>query len=116
MITGVHMIVYNQEAERLRALLGDILESRKVDGGRGWLIFALPPAEIAVHPCEGAGHQEIYLMCDDIAITMRELSAKGVQFEAEPADHGWGIVIAMKLPGGDRLWLYEPKHPTALAG
>jgi hypothetical protein len=116
MITGVHMIIYSKEAERVRALLGDILESRKIDAGRGWLIFALPPAEIAVHPCEGAGRQEMYLMCDDIAVTVRELSAKGVEFEAEPADHGWGIVIAIKMPGGDRLWLYQPKHPTALAG
>jgi len=94
MITGVHMIIYSKEAERVRALVGDILESRRVDAGR----------------------QEMYLMCDDIAVTMRELSAKGVEFEAEPADHGWGIVIAMKMPGGDRLWLYQPKHVTALGG
>jgi hypothetical protein len=110
------MIIYSKEAERVRALVGDILESRRVDAGRGWLIFALPPAEIAVHPCDDAGRQEMYLMCDDIAVTMRELSAKGVEFEAEPADHGWGIVIAMKMPGGDRLWLYQPKHVTALGG
>lgn len=116
MMTGVHMIIYNREVERVRALLKDILESRKVDAGHGWLIFALPPAEIAVHPCDGEGRQEIYLMCDDIAITVRELSAKGVQFEAEPADHAWGITTTVKLPGGDRLWLYQPKHPTALAG
>jgi hypothetical protein len=116
LITGVHMIIYNREAEGVRALLGDIFESRKVDAGHGWLIFALPPAEIAVHPCEGDGRHEMYLMCDDIAITMRELSAKGVEFEAGPSDHGWGITTAMKMPGGDRLWLYQPKHPTALAG
>jgi len=110
------MIIYSREAARVRGFLEDILESRKVDAGHGWLIFALPPAEIAVHPCEGDARQEMYLMCDDIAITMRELSAKGVEFESEPADHGWGIATAMKMPGGDSLWLYQPKHPTALAG
>lgn len=116
MITGVHMIIYNREADRVRTLLGDILKSRKVDAGNGWFIFALPPAEIAVHPCENEGRQEIYLMCDDIAATMRALSAKGVEFDAEPADHGWGITTAIRIPGGERLWLYQPKHPTALAG
>ena len=115
-IIGVHMIVYSAQAARVRAFLGDILESRKVDAGHGWMIFALPPAEIAVHPCEGEGRQEMYLRCDDIAVTVRELSARGVEFEAEPVDHEWGIVIAMKMPDGDRLWLYQPKHPTALAG
>lgn len=116
MITGVHMIVYSKEVERVRALLGEILQSRTVDAGDGWLIFALPPAEVAVHPSEGAGYHEIYFMCDDIGITMKQLAARGIEIDGDPVDHGWGILSSIRLPGGDRLGIYQPKHPTALAG
>ena len=115
MITGVHIILYSSEAQRVRELLRDILETRSVDAGGAWMIFAMPPAEVAVHPHDGPGYHEMYLMCDDLPATIRQLRRKGVEMEGEPTDHGWGIVTSIRLPGGDRLWLYEPKHPTALA-
>jgi len=114
MITGVHAVVYSRQAERLRAFFRDVLEYPFTDAGDGWLIFALPPAEAAMHPCEEGGeHHELYLMCDDVEATVAALTAKGVT--ALPvADRGWGLVTRLTLPGGDRIGLYQPKHPTAL--
>ena len=114
MITGVHMIIYSKEAERVRALVGDILESRRVDAGRGWLIFALPPAELGVHPSEDASGPELYLMCDDVHRTVEELRVRGAVFVRPVADQGFGLVTAIRLPGGGELGLYQPKHPVAL--
>ena len=112
-ITGVHALLYSAEAEAVRAVLADVLGWRHVDGGDGWLIFALPPAELGVHPADRPSH-ELSLMCDDLAATMADLAAKGVEFRGEPHDEGWGLVVTMVLPGGLDLLLYEPRHTTAI--
>jgi predicted enzyme related to lactoylglutathione lyase len=116
MIDGIHAIVYSPDAEKARAFFRDVLAFSSVDAGRGWLIFALPPAELAVHPDEGAGHQELYLMCDDIHATVAELTSKGVAFTRPVTDQGWGLLTRLRIPGGGEMGLYQPKHPTAIPG
>jgi predicted enzyme related to lactoylglutathione lyase len=111
MITGAHAIVFTPDAERLRAFFRDVLELPSVDAGHGWLIFALPPAEIAAHPAETAGKHELYLMCDDIEATVAELQAKGVELTGPVTDAAFGRLTAIALPGGGELGLYEPRHP-----
>jgi hypothetical protein len=111
MITGVHAIVFSQDAEAVRAFLRDVLDLPNVDAGGGWLIFALPPAEIAAHPAAESGRHELYLMCDDIHATVAELEAKGVEFARGVSDEGFGLLTAIKVPGGGELGLYEPRHP-----
>jgi catechol 2,3-dioxygenase-like lactoylglutathione lyase family enzyme len=115
MVNGVHAIVYSEDAAKARLFFKDVLGLHSVDAGRGWLIFALPPAEIAAHPAEGEqkGRHELYLMCDDVAKTVAELKAKGVQFKDAPVDRGWGILCTMLIPGGGEMGLYQPKHPVA---
>ena len=112
MITGTHTIIYSREADGVRALFRDVLELPSVDAGGAWLIFALPPAEVAAHPTDGAGHHELYLMTDDIHATVAELNAKGVEVTRPIAEERWGFVTAIALPGGGELGLYEPKHPS----
>jgi predicted enzyme related to lactoylglutathione lyase len=112
MITGAHSIIYSRDPEGVRAFFADVLELASVDAGNGWLIFALPPAEVAAHPIEGAGRHDLYLMCDDVYATVAELEAKGVEFARPIAEERWGLVTALKLPGGAELGLYEPRHPT----
>jgi 2-polyprenyl-6-methoxyphenol hydroxylase-like FAD-dependent oxidoreductase len=113
-INGVHALVYSREADGVRSFFRDVLGRKSVDAGQGWLIFALPPAELAVHPTEGSAHHELYLMCDDIEETVRELGEKGVACSSVK-DEGWGLVTSIQLPGGDEIGLYEPNHPVALA-
>ena len=113
MIIGVHAIVYTAAAEEVRAFLRDVVEFDAVDAGGGWLVFALPPAELAVHPSEGEGTHELYLMCDDIDATIGELSAKGVKFQPV-TEQRWGKSTSLTLPGGGRLGLYQPNHTTAI--
>ena len=113
-ITGVHALIYTSEPEAVRAVLRDVFGWEHVDAGEGWLIFALPPAEVGVHPEERVVTRDLSLMCDDIRATMAELQAKGIEFDGEPADEGWGIGATMRLPGGAELLLYEPRHPTAI--
>ena len=118
-INGAHMLFYTTEAEALRAMLRDVFGFRHVDAGHGWLIFALPPSELGVHPAEGPTYEsgmrhQIAFMCDDITSTMRDLRAKGVIVDGEPADEGYGITVNLKLPGGLDVMLYEPRHPTAI--
>jgi catechol 2,3-dioxygenase-like lactoylglutathione lyase family enzyme len=113
--SGVHAVVFTKDADGLRAFLRDVLGFSSVDAGGGWLIFALPPAELAAHPADGEGHQELYLMCDDVEATVAELEVKGVEFAGPITDEGFGLMTAIKLPGGGELGLYEPRHPTALA-
>ena len=115
MITGVHAVMFTSEADGLRAFLRDVLGLDSVDAGGGWLIFALPPAELAAHPSHGDTSTALYLMCDDIEATVAELEAKGVEFARPVSDEGWGLVTAMRVPGGGELGLYEPRHPTPLA-
>ena len=111
MINGAHAVLYSRDAEALRAFLGDVLGLDGVDAGGGWLIFGLPPAEVAAHPDETGARHQLYLMCDDIEATVAELEAKGVEFAGPVEDVGWGLLTAMKVPGGDELGLYEPRHP-----
>ena len=115
MITGLHAILYSPDAEKVRAFLRDVLGLKSVDAGHGWLIFAAPPAELAAHPIEGdeTPHHLLYLMCDDLAKTIGELKAKGVQCGAV-MEARWGSITTIELPGGGELGLYQPKHPTAL--
>jgi catechol 2,3-dioxygenase-like lactoylglutathione lyase family enzyme len=115
-ITGVHAIVFSPAAEQVRAFFTDVLELPSVDAGGGWLIFALPPAELAVHPEGGAGHHELYLMCDDIQATLTELRAKGVEVARDVSDQGWGLLAAIRLPDGTEFPIYQPRHPSPLAG
>lgn len=113
MITAVHTIFYSRDAEAVRGFLRDVLELPSVDAGGGWPIFALPPAEVAAHPDEQGGRQELYLICDDIETTIDELAAKGVEFTGPVRDEGWGLLTAIRLPDGGELGLYEPRHPLA---
>jgi predicted enzyme related to lactoylglutathione lyase len=114
-ITGVHTILYTNDPVADRAFLADVLGLASVDAGGGWLIFALPPAELAAHPAsaDGGGY-ELYLMCDDIEATVRELTAKGVQFRGDVTEQRWGLITTMQLPGGGRLGLYQPRHASPL--
>ena len=114
MINGIHALIYNKEAEKLRAFFRNVLGFRAVDAGRGWLIFALPPAELGIHPTDGKRSHELYLMCDDLQTTIKELESKGVKLAEPVKDAGWGLLTAIEVPGGEVLHLYQPKHPTAL--
>ena len=113
MITGIHAILFGPDADGVRGLFRDVLGMPSVDAGGGWLIFALPPAELAAHPAGESG-QELYLMCDDVARTVEELSEKGVEFTRPISDEGWGLLTALRLPGGGEIGLYEPRHPSPL--
>lgn len=121
MITGAHLLLYSNDAEADRAFLRDALAFRSIDAGGGWLIFALPPAELGIHPGDlRHRHAErellgavLYLMCDDLGATMRLLAAKGVRCtEVETAE--WGRKTTIRLPSGGELGLYQPAHVTAL--
>lgn len=123
MINAAHLVIYTKDAEADRAFFRDVLGFPSVDAGHGWLIFALPPAELAMHPTDEAawkgsealiGHHQLYLMCDYVEATSKELKAKGVEFTRPVQDHGWGLLTSMKLPGGSELYLYQPKHPSPL--
>jgi catechol 2,3-dioxygenase-like lactoylglutathione lyase family enzyme len=111
-ITGAHAIIYSKDAEADRAFFRDVLGFSSVDAGGGWLIFALPPAELAAHPADDAGHHELYLMCDDVQATVEELEGKGVELTGPISDEGFGLLTAIRLPGGGELGLYEPRHPV----
>jgi hypothetical protein len=121
MINGAHFLLYSKDPEADRAFLRDVLEFQSVDAGRGWLIFALPPAEIAVHPSEeharpnaddGVAGASLYFMCDDLRATMRSLEVKKASF-TQVMEAQWGVVTTLALPSGAKVGLYQPKHPTA---
>jgi predicted enzyme related to lactoylglutathione lyase len=120
-IIGTHMLFYTSEPEAVRAVLRDVFGWKHVDVGDGWLIFAMPPAEIGVHPAEGptfasGSRHQITLMCDDIRPTIRDLAGrKGVEVKGEPRDEGWGITVMLGLPGGLEVMLYQPRHAMAIA-
>ncbi len=114
MIIGAHAIIYSDHADEARAFLGDALGLTSVDAGGGWLIFALPPAELAVHPGD-VPHHELYLLCDDIERTVVELTAKGATF-GPATDQPWGRLATMTMPGGAQLPIYEPSHVRPNAG
>jgi hypothetical protein len=113
MISGAHVIVYSKNAEADRAFFRDVLQFASVDAGHGWLIFALPPAEAAVHPSDESGTQEIYFMCDDLEAEIASLAKKNVEC-SEVQEARWGSITKMRLPGGGEVGLYQPRHPTAL--
>src|SRR5260221_2109933 len=107
-ISGAHVIVYSRDADADRAFFRDVLGFKSVDAGRGWLIFALPPAEAAFHPSDENGAHELYLICDDLAAEIASLAAKGVQC-SEPHEERWGSLTSIQLPGGGKLGLYQPQ-------
>ena len=113
MITGAHILLYTPEAEALRGVLRDVMGWSYVDAHDGWLIFALPPAELGVHPGDSP-RPELSLMCDDIHATVADLREKGVEFRGEPEAAGFGIQVTMVLPGGVEVMLYQPRHATAI--
>lgn len=113
MISGAHTILYTKNAEADRAFFRDVLGFKSVDAGHGWLIFALPPAELAFHPSDASQSYELYLMCDDLHAEIAALAAKGAQC-SEVQEQRWGSVTKISLPSGGEIGLYQPKHPTAL--
>jgi hypothetical protein len=113
MITGAHAILYSDDADATRTALAKVLRTRSVDAGGGWLIFAMPPAELAVHPATGGGRAELYLMTDDVVAAVAAVEAEGIEVTRPISDQGWGLVTAITLPGGVELGLYQPRHPTA---
>jgi hypothetical protein len=113
MINGAHIILYSTDAEADRVFIRDVLGFTGVDAGDGWLIFKLPPAEIAVHPIDGPVKHEFYLMCEDIEKTLAKLTAKGVTISNAVSDQGWGLLASIMLPSGSELSIYQPRHPIA---
>ena len=116
MITGVHAIIYSPEADAARAFLRDTLGLRSIDSGGGWLIFALPPAEMAIHPSDGSVAHELFFLCDDVKATIRDLRAKGADVDEEISEQSWGLLTHIRLPGGVVIGLYEPRHTLAATG
>ena len=112
MISGAHMVIYSTDADADRAFFRDVLRFPAVDAGDGWLIFALPPAEIAVHPAAESDHHEVYLICEDVEAAIQNLQSHNVGC-TPIADEGWGLLTRVTLPGGGTLGLYQPRHPVA---
>ena len=113
MLIGAHVIIYSRDAEADRAFLRDVLGFASVDAGHGWLIFALPPAEVAIHPAEENDRHELYFMCNDLQAEISALGEKGVACSAV-REARWGLTTHIRFPGGGEVGLYQPKHPTAL--
>jgi hypothetical protein len=109
MITGAHSIIYSKNPEADRAFLRDILKLTKVDVGHGWLIFGLPPAEVAVHPSDKNDQHEFYLMCDDIKVFAAQMKKNGIVC-GPVDDQRWGLLSQLTLPGGGKLGVYQPRH------
>ncbi len=109
MFNGAHVVINSQDAEADRRFFRDILRFPNVDVGGGWLIFALPEAEAAVHPHDSSVEHALYLMCDDIAAMRQELANHGVA-STEVSDEGWGLLSAFTLPGGSTVGFYQPRH------
>jgi predicted enzyme related to lactoylglutathione lyase len=111
LITGAHTIIGSTDTEADRAFFRDVLGLESVDAGDGWLIFALPPAEVAIHPGKNGRH-ELYLMCTDLEATLGELKRKGVTVNMPILEQQWGSLASIVLPGGSTLSIYQPKHPS----
>jgi catechol 2,3-dioxygenase-like lactoylglutathione lyase family enzyme len=110
MITGAHSILYSAKADADRAFFRDVLGFPHVDAGDGWLIFSLPPSEVAVHPDQSGGRHELYLICDDAEAFVAAMQARNVPV-SPVADRGWGRLTELTLPGGGKVGVYEPRHP-----
>jgi predicted enzyme related to lactoylglutathione lyase len=113
-IGGMHTILYSKQPDAVRAFFRDVLDFPSVDAGHGWLIFAAPPGELAIHPCDDRGYHEMYLMCQDIKSEVARLKAKGVEFPEPVTELRWGRVTKLKLPDGQTLGMYQPLHPMAI--
>ncbi len=118
-ITGIHALLYTSEPEAVRAVLRDVFGWHHVEAGGGWLIFALPPAELGVHPADGPTYEggtrhQLSLMCDDLEATVSELRDRGVAIRGGVEDTGWGITTTLVLPGELEVMLYQPRHATAI--
>jgi len=113
MISGAHVIIYSKDAEADRAFFRNVLRFESVDAGHGWLIFALPPGEAAFHPSDQNGPHELYFLCDSLKTEMAALAKKGVAC-SDVQEERWGSITRIGLPGGGKIGLYQPKHPTAL--
>ena len=113
MIDGVHALIYVKDARKAREFFRDILKFPSIDAGDGWLIFALPPAELGIHPTGGKSYHELHLMCDDIKSTVKELKGKGIKV-IPIHEERWGLATSIMIPGGGEIGLYQPTHPTAL--
>lgn len=109
MLVGAHAIIYSQDADADRAFLRDVLGLSGIDSGGGWLIFALPPSEVAVHPAEKNGVHELYFMCRDVEAFVAEMNRRSVSC-SPIQDQGWGRLTQLRLPGGGQLGVYEPRH------
>ena len=109
MISGSHSIIYSKDAEADRAFLRDVLKFPNVDVGGGWLIFGLPPSELAVHPGDENDHHEFYLICDDVKALVADMKKRGVEC-SELHEQPWGVLTQVTLPGGGKLGIYEPRH------
>ncbi len=109
MITGVHTIIYSKNAEADKAFFRDVLKLTNVDVGHGWLIFGLPPSELAVHPSTDTEHHEIYLMCDDINVFVQQMTEHKVAC-SKIQDQGWGLLVELTLSGGGKIGVYQPRH------
>lgn len=114
MINGAHIVLYSTSPEVDRAFFRDVLKLTNVDAGDGWLIFGLPPAEVAVHPSDENDKHELYLMCENIEALVEEMRKRGNVF-SPVQDEGWGLLTHLKLPGGGKLGIYEPRHPRPKA-
>lgn len=113
MIHGAHVIIYSKDAEADRAFFRDVLEYPFADAGHGWLIFALPPAEVALHPSDSNDQHQLFLMCDDVQALIAKMESKNVA--CSPVDEQrWGSITQVTLPGGGKLGIYQPKHPSPL--
>ena len=113
MVFGAHVILYSNDAAADRAFLKEVLGFSSVDAGEGWLIFALPPAELAVHPADEGGTNELYFMCTDLRAEMTALERRGVRC-SEVEEARWGSMTRIQLPGGGEVGLYQPNHPSPL--
>jgi catechol 2,3-dioxygenase-like lactoylglutathione lyase family enzyme len=108
-INGAHVIIYSSDSEADRAFLRDVLGLPHVDVGHGWLIFGLPPSEIAVHPAENGGDHELFFMCEDVEALVEGLAGREIAC-SEIEDLGWGRLTRVTLPGGGKVGIYEPRH------
>jgi len=113
MISGAHVIVYSRDADADRDFIRDVLGFDSIDAGGGWLIFALPPAEVAVHSDDRGERHELYLTCDDIDATAADLQRLGANVSMPVEEVRWGRLVKVQLPGGGELVVYQPKHPLA---
>jgi hypothetical protein len=117
MIIGAHAVIYSTNPDADRAFLRDVLKLTNVDVGDGWLIFGLPPAEVAVHPADENDRHEFYFMCDDVEAFSAEMKEQGIACDAAK-DMGWGLLTGLTLPGGGKLGIYQPRHarPEPMSG